>query len=101
MDVRQLGYFIAVAEHGSLASAAHSIGIAQPSLSIQIKNLEGRLGTQLLVRSPRGVSLTDAGQVLLKHARFVLEAVERAKEEVRQAGVTPAGKVVFGMPSSV
>lgn len=101
MDVRQLGYFMAVAEHGSLASAAHAIGIAQPSLSLQVKNLEARLGTQLLVRSPRGVSLTDAGQVLLRHAHIVIEAVERAKEEVRQAGATPAGKVVFGMPSSV
>lgn len=101
MDLRQLRYFIAVAERGSLASAAHVIGIAQPSLSLQVKNLEARLGTQLLVRSPRGVSLTDAGQILLKHAYIVLDAVEIAKQEVRQAGVTPNGKVVFGMPSSV
>ena len=101
MDVRQLGYFVAVAESGSLASAANVIGIAQPSLSLQIKNLEGRLGTELLVRSPRGVSLTDAGEVLLGHARKILDAVERAKEEVRQAGTTPTGKVVFGLASSV
>ena len=53
MDVRQLGYFLAVAENGSLASAANVIGIAQPSLSLQIKNLEARLGTDLLVRTPR------------------------------------------------
>jgi len=101
MDVRQLGYFIAVAECGSLASAANSIGIAQPSLSLQVKNLEQRLGTQLLVRSPRGVTLTDAGKVLLRHARIVIEAMELAKEEVRQAGTMPTGKVVFGLPSSV
>ncbi|MEM7696081.1 MAG: LysR family transcriptional regulator [Pseudomonadota bacterium] len=100
MDVRQLGYFVAVAENGSLASAANAIGIAQPSLSLQIKSLEGRLGTELLVRSPRGVSLTDAGEVLLGHARFILEAMNRAKEDVRQAGATPTGKVVFGLPSS-
>ncbi|MEM9756662.1 MAG: LysR family transcriptional regulator, partial [Pseudomonadota bacterium] len=96
MDVRQLSYFIAVAENGSLASAANVIGIAQPSLSLQIKNLEGRLGTELLVRTPRGVSLTDAGEVLLRHARHILNAVALAKEEVRQAGTTPTGRVVFG-----
>ncbi|XWN29327.1 MAG: LysR substrate-binding domain-containing protein [Devosia sp.] len=101
MDVRQLRYFVAVAENGSLASAANVIGIAQPSLSLQIKSLEGRLGTQLLVRSPRGVSLTDAGQVLLGHARSILEAMNCAKEEVRQAGANPTGKVIFGLPSSV
>lgn len=101
MDVRQLGYIVAVAENGSLASAANAIGIAQPSLSLQIKNMEERLGTELLVRSPRGVSLTDAGEVLVRHARLILEAVENAKEEVRQAGTTPIGRVVFGLPSSV
>lgn len=101
MDVRQLGYFLAVAENGSLASAANVIGIAQPSLSLQIKNLEARLGADLLVRTPRGVRLTDAGEVLLHHARLILNAVEEAKEQVRQAGTMPTGKVVFGLPSSV
>jgi len=101
MDVRQLGYFLAVAENGSLASAANVIGIAQPSLSLQIKNLEARLGTDLLVRTPRGVRLTDAGEVLLRHARLILKAVDGAKEEVRNTATTPTGKVVFGLPSSV
>jgi len=101
MDVRQLSYFITVAESGSLASAAGVLGIAQPSLSVQIRNLEDRLGTELLVRSPRGVSLTDSGEVLLKHARTILEAIDAAKEEVRQAAATPSGKVVYGFPSSV
>jgi len=101
MDVRQLGYFLAVAENGSLASAANVIGIAQPSLSLQIKNLEARLGTDLLVRTPRGVRLTDAGEVLLRHARLILKAVDDAKEEVRNTATTPTGKVVFGLPSSV
>ncbi|MEM9756877.1 MAG: LysR substrate-binding domain-containing protein, partial [Pseudomonadota bacterium] len=51
--------------------------------------------------TPRGVSLTDAGEVLLRHARHILNAVALAKEEVRQAGTTPTGRVVFGLPSSV
>lgn len=101
MEIRQLEYFRTIAENGSLASAAEVIGIAQPSLSIQLKNLEGRIGTQLFVRSPRGVTLTDAGAVLLERANEILALVERTKHEVRQAGATPSGKVVFGFPSSV
>lgn len=101
MEIKQLEYFIAIAENGSLASAAEVIGIAQPSLSVQLKNLESRLGAELFVRSHRGVTLTDAGAVLLDRARDILESVARTKHEVRQAGETPSGKVVFGFPSSV
>ncbi|MEM6462644.1 MAG: LysR family transcriptional regulator [Pseudomonadota bacterium] len=101
MEIRQLEYFVAIAENGSLASAADVIGIAQPSLSVQLKNLESRVGAELFVRSPRGVTLTDAGAVLLDRARDILESVARAKHDVRQAGETPSGKVVFGFPSSV
>lgn len=101
MEIKQLEYFVAIAENGSLASAAEVIGIAQPSLSVQLKNLEGRLGADLFVRSPRGVTLTDAGAVLLDRARQILSHVDQAKHDVRQAGTSPAGTVVFGFPSSV
>lgn len=101
MEIRQLEYFLAIAAQGSLASAAEVIGIAQPSLSVQLRNLERRLGTELFVRSPRGVTLTAAGLVLLDRAEAILMAVEQAKEDVRQAGTTAAGPVVFGFPSSV
>lgn len=101
MEVKQLSYFIAISECGSLASAAEKIGIAQPSLSVQVKNLEARLGAQLLIRSPRGVTLTDAGEILLKHAHSILKSIGDAKHEVQQAATSPAGKVVFGFPSSV
>lgn len=101
MDIKQLRYFTAIVEEGSLSAAAARIGIAQPSLSQHVKGLEERLGVELLVRSPRGVTVTDAGQTLLVHARQILEAVERAKEEVSQSGSEPYGKVAFGLPSSV
>ncbi|MBO6758908.1 MAG: LysR family transcriptional regulator [Roseibium sp.] len=101
MEIRQLEYFVAIAESGSLASAADVIGIAQPSLSVQLKNLESRVGAELFVRSPRGVTLTDAGSVLLDRAQNILNMVAQAKHDVRQAGATPSGKVVFGFPSSV
>ncbi|MEM9224015.1 MAG: LysR substrate-binding domain-containing protein [Pseudomonadota bacterium] len=101
MDIKQMRYFVAIAEQGSLAAAANSIGIAQPSLSQQVKNLEERIGTDLLVRSSRGVTMTEAGATFLEHARSILSAVERAEEEVRIAASEPTGTVVFGFPSSV
>lgn len=101
MELKQIKYFLAIAEHGSLAAAAEAVGIAQPSISVQLKNLEGRLGTQLFIRSPRGVTLTDAGSVFVERAHEILDAVDRARCDVRQAGETPSGKVVFGFPSSV
>jgi LysR family nitrogen assimilation transcriptional regulator len=94
-------YFIAIAEKRSLAAAATHIGIAQPSLSQHIKLLEQRLGVELLVRSPRGVELTEAGQVMLLHARRITAATDLALEEVRLAGTEAVGRVVFGFPSSV
>ncbi|GAB5468425.1 MAG: LysR substrate-binding domain-containing protein [Rhodospirillales bacterium] len=94
-------YFLVIAEQGSLASAAARIGIAQPSLSQQVKHLEDRLETELLVRTSRGVTLTEAGATLLRHAEQIVAAVDRAEEQVRLAGSEPSGSVVFGFPSSV
>ena len=101
MDLKQLRYFVAIVEEGSLSRAASCIGVAQPSLTQHIKNLENRLGVELLVRSSRGVTATEAGQTLLTHAKFIIAAVAQAKEEVRLAGNEPYGKVSFGLPSSV
>lgn len=101
MEIKQMRYFLEIAEQGSLASAASEIGIAQPSLSQQVKNLEERIGTELLVRSSRGVTLTEAGATFLEHAKKILSNVDVAMEDVRLSGAEPTGKVVFGFPSSV
>ena len=101
MDVRQLRYFIAIVEDGSVSAAAARIGIAQPSLSQHIRSLEDRLGVELLVRSSRGVTPTEAGRLLEVRAREILDAIARTKEEVGLAGTVPRGRVSLGLPSSV
>lgn len=101
MNIRLLRSFIAVAEDGSLSAAAQRVGVAQPSLSQQILKLEADLGVSLLERSSRGVTLTEAGHVLLDHARSISASVDRAVEAVHQAGTLPQGEVSFGLPSSV
>ena len=101
MDVRQLRYFLAIAEEGSISRAAERLGVAQPSLSQHIKNLEEDLGVELLVRSARGVSTTESGAVLVAHARGILRAVELAREDVRHLSTEPRGVVAVGLPSSV
>ena len=73
MDFKQLRYFIAIADAGSLLRASERINIAQPALSVQLANLEAELGTQLVVRSNRGIELTDDGNILLLHARELIE----------------------------
>jgi len=101
MDIKQLRYFIAIAEEGSLSAAAQRVNVAQPSLSQHVLSLERDLGVKLLERSPRGVSLTQAGDVLLSHAREIVAALDNAVEAVRRSGTEPMGDVSFGLPSSV
>lgn len=101
MDIRQLRYFIAIAEEGSLSAAAQKIGVAQPSLSQHVMRLESELDVQLLDRSPRGVRLTEAGQILAGHAHTIVAALETAISEVRDRASEPQGAVSFGLPSSV
>lgn len=101
MDIRQLRYFIAIAEEGSLTGAAQRVHVAQPSLSQHVIRLEDELGVRLLERSPRGVTLTELGEVLLSHAREIAASLDRAVEAVRRSGSTPQGEVAFGLPSSV
>src|SRR6201995_5472343 len=86
MELRHLRYFIAVAEAGSLTVAAEQrLHTSQPSLSRQIRDLEHEVGAQLLIRSARGVELTDAGRVFLDHARLTLAQVEATREAARRA----------------
>jgi LysR family hca operon transcriptional activator len=86
MELRHLRYFIAVAEEGSLLTAAQRrLNTSQPSLSRQIRDLESEIGVKLLERQARGVSLTAAGRVFLDHARLALLQVEAATDGARQA----------------
>ena len=86
MELRHLRYFVAVAEEGSLTVAAERrLHTAQPSLSRQMRDLEYEVGTQLMVRSARGIELTAAGRVFLDHARLALAQVEAAREAARRA----------------
>ena len=85
MELRHLRYFVAVAEAGNLTLAAEQkLHTTQPSLSRQIRDLEGEVGAQLLTRSARGIQLTPAGRVFLDHARLVLSQAEAATEAARR-----------------
>jgi LysR family hca operon transcriptional activator len=96
MELRHLRYFVAVAETGSLTTAAEQrLNTAQPSLSRQIRDLETEVGVQLLTRSARGVELTAAGRAFLEHARSALAQAEAATEAARRTA-RPA-KPVFAL----
>src|SRR5712672_2650469 len=85
MELRHLRYFVAVAEVGSLTVAAEQkLHTSQPSLSRQIRDLEGEVGAELLTRRARGIELTPAGRAFLDHARLVLSGVEAATEAARR-----------------
>ncbi|MBL7501990.1 LysR family transcriptional regulator [Frankia sp. CNm7] len=82
MRLRQLEYFLAICEHGSLTAASAHLLVAQPSLSRQIRALEKEVGAELLERGRQGVSLTAAGRVFLPHVRAVIQATEEARRSV-------------------
>ena len=84
METRELRYFVAVAEESHIGRAAQRLGIAQPPLSRAIAQLERRLGADLFVRGPRGVTLTNAGETLLREGRAALAAVEAAERRTRR-----------------
>src|SRR5262252_9368310 len=96
MELRSIQYFVEVADEGSITRTADKIGIAQPALTRHIKQLEAELGTQLLMRLPRGVRLTTSGRDFLDHARSIMLEVARASEHVRSKAQAPRGRVVMG-----
>lgn len=101
IDLRQLSYFVAVADAGTISTAASRLGISQPSLSDAVGRIEGLLGAKLIIRSHRGAQLTEAGQSLARHARDILATVDAAVDEVRLLGGEARGPVSVGLPPSV
>lgn len=101
MDLRQLEHFVRVVELGSFTRAAMVLEIAQPALSRQIRALEVELHQNLLHRNGRGVTPTEAGEVLLRHARGVLHQLQLAREEIVLVGGRLAGRVSLGLPPGI
>ena len=96
MNLQQLRYFREAFEQRSFSAAAKVLHLAQPSLSEQIRRLEGELGVPLFVRVGRGVEPTEAGRALLPHAERVLAEVESARESVAGVRDVRAGTASFG-----
>src|SRR3954464_73516 len=101
MELRQLRYFVAIVDHGSLSRAALVLHVAQPALTQQLRQLEQELGVQLLHRSAQGVLSTDAGKVFYEHAQAILKQVADARSAVTQSTTRPAGAVTLGLPHSI
>ena len=95
-ELRHLRYFVAVAETGQITEAAARLGIAQPTLSQSLAQLEDRLGMRLLERRPHGVLLTDAGRVLLDHARATVKAADETLETANELGRSHSLQLAVG-----
>lgn len=100
MDLRQLRYFVQIAESGNFSRAAEVLRIAQPSLSQQIKQLEEELGAKLLIRHARGVTTTEQGLQFYDHARRIIQEVDHARDNVRSQTLAPSGRISVGLPTS-
>jgi len=98
MDMQRLEYLVKVAEVGSFSKAAIALRMSQSALSRQIMELEGSVCQRLLSRTGRGVVLTEAGRVLLSHARLILSIADQAKQEIADLDVSPRGRVSLGIP---
>jgi len=99
VELRQLRYFLAIAEQGSFSRAAERLHVSQPPLSTQIRSLEDEIGTQLLARSNRGVTLTASGQVFYEEIRAVLARLDSALSRTRQADRGDVGMLSVGFVS--
>ena len=97
MNLRRLKYFVKIVDIGSLTQAADVLHIAQPALSQQLATLEGEFRQQLLVRTKRGVTPTEAGKILYRHAQIILRQFEQAQSDVNNAGHTLSGHVSVGL----
>lgn len=100
-DLKQLRFFVAIADAGGFSRAAHYLGIAQSALSHHIAQMESRLGVSLFARTSKGVALTESGRRLYDHGQRILAAVETASDDVRGDPGEAIGLVRIGITLSV
>ncbi|MFM2477165.1 LysR family transcriptional regulator [Celerinatantimonas sp. MCCC 1A17872] len=101
MELRQLRYFLAVAECAHFTRAAEQLGMAQPPLSRQIQSLEREIGTALFIRAPRGVRLTAAGELFKVRALQILKDSEQAMSEMQSLARGVSGHLSIGFAGSI
>jgi LysR family transcriptional regulator, nitrogen assimilation regulatory protein len=99
MDLRQLRYFVGIVQAGSLSRAADQLHVAQSALSHHLASLESELDKQLVIRGSKGIVLTEAGNVLYRHAEAILGQLESAKQAAKNAINLPSGRVSIGIPT--
>ncbi|WP_297837097.1 LysR substrate-binding domain-containing protein [Pseudomonas sp.] len=100
MEIRHFRYFLAVAKHRNFTRAAEQLGIAPPTLTRQIQDLESELGTRVFVRQQRDVSLTDAGKALQVEAELAVRQFETAQLNAQRAGRGETGHIELGYVAS-
>ncbi|HUC18527.1 MAG TPA: LysR substrate-binding domain-containing protein [Acetobacteraceae bacterium] len=101
MELKQLRYFLCVADTGSFSRAAVQLSVAQPILSRQIQALEHELSAELFYRNGRGVVLSEAGKLLDGYAKEILGTADRAEVEIASMRLAPQGKLTIAMPPSL
>lgn len=101
MELRQLRYFLKVADLGSISKAADHLFIAQSAVSQQVAALEYSLDAKLFTRRSSGVVLTEAGRLLYRHAQTISRQLQLAADDVRAASTSPSGPVSVGLPTAV
>jgi DNA-binding transcriptional LysR family regulator len=101
MDLRQLSYFVAVAEEGQFTRGAARVLVAQPAVSAQVRRLEHELGEQLFVREQNGVRLTVAGESLLPHARAAIAAADRGRDAIASLRGVMHGRLAVAVAGPV
>lgn len=97
VNLRRLKYFVKLVDIGSMTQAADVLHVAQPALSQQLATLEAELQQQLLIRTKRGVTPTEAGKVLYGHAQIILRQCEQAQSDINATGQALSGQVSVGL----
>ena len=100
MEIRTLRYFLETAREGNMTRAAERLFVSQPTMSKQLKELEGELGAKLFIRSNYNIKLTEAGMLLKKRAEDILTLVDKTEDEFRSMDEINSGDIFVGAPES-